>query len=397
MNKVEILNEVFSQSKIVTQVLDNIDFREVGITYKQRNLANNKGLENSLRLEERVMININVAKYEENTPVYNLNNYFSDPLEWVEIDDTSNIKYVIIDGHNRLEKIIALKNDGINVEFNVTLNTLNVVDNLTAVNNTSKNHNDEDYLWSFARESDEYAKLITKFKGPIATGLLGEKITNKKFKDNFERDLAKGLCRNNVSLAQCYKIYFDGDVLKAKNDFIKGDWIFNEAKGNKISTAWLKIREELNIGVDVEGANKSARLQPAKCIEGLTFLYENHPDFDIPALVTQLGSVINKFDVHWRNGIKSFMVAQYRKANVTDERTADSHQKQLIVERDGENCSGPRCRVTGADNLHVDHKEPYIKGGETSVNNMMLLCPSCNSSKGKLTFDEWIKREYATV
>lgn len=41
----------------------------------------------------------------------------------------------------------------------------------------------------------------------------------------------------------------------------------------------------------------------------------------------------------------------------------------------------PACR------LHVDHTEPYSKGGRTLVENLRTLCDSCNVGKGNLTIE----------
>lgn len=40
--------------------------------------------------------------------------------------------------------------------------------------------------------------------------------------------------------------------------------------------------------------------------------------------------------------------------------------------------------------LHLDHIEPYSKGGSNrDPDNFTLACPSCNSSKGPRTPNEW--------
>lgn len=38
---------------------------------------------------------------------------------------------------------------------------------------------------------------------------------------------------------------------------------------------------------------------------------------------------------------------------------------------------------------HFDHQKPYVKGGEMSIENLVLACGKCNLSKGKLSVEEF--------
>ena len=38
--------------------------------------------------------------------------------------------------------------------------------------------------------------------------------------------------------------------------------------------------------------------------------------------------------------------------------------------------------------LHVDHKYPWVKGGETTMENLETTCMECNIGKGDLVFEE---------
>lgn len=52
--------------------------------------------------------------------------------------------------------------------------------------------------------------------------------------------------------------------------------------------------------------------------------------------------------------------------------------RQQVLERDGY-----RCRYCGkrSERFHMDHVYPVSKGGETTVENLVTACPSCNISK----------------
>ena len=51
----------------------------------------------------------------------------------------------------------------------------------------------------------------------------------------------------------------------------------------------------------------------------------------------------------------------------------------------------PKCTGCGAiDNLTIDHKVPLSREGTNDMENLQLLCHSCNASKGTKTMDEWL-------
>lgn len=52
--------------------------------------------------------------------------------------------------------------------------------------------------------------------------------------------------------------------------------------------------------------------------------------------------------------------------------------RQAILERDGHQCIRCDC----ASPLHIDHITPVAKGGLTVVENLQVLCATCNLSKG---------------
>jgi 5-methylcytosine-specific restriction endonuclease McrA len=49
---------------------------------------------------------------------------------------------------------------------------------------------------------------------------------------------------------------------------------------------------------------------------------------------------------------------------------------------------GARCQHCGAeDTLVLDHIVPVARGGKSELSNLQLLCPACNTAKGKLAYD----------
>lgn len=72
------------------------------------------------------------------------------------------------------------------------------------------------------------------------------------------------------------------------------------------------------------------------------------------------------------------------KADRDKPRTFTSKEKALASTMCNNRCEGTgiffRCRYRGID-LHGDHWFPHSKGGATSPENLVMLCPKCNRSK----------------
>lgn len=61
--------------------------------------------------------------------------------------------------------------------------------------------------------------------------------------------------------------------------------------------------------------------------------------------------------------------------------------RAAIVARDGELCA-----LCGSDEwIEIDHITPVSRNGTNELDNLQLLCRSCNASKGAKTMSEWSK------
>lgn len=56
---------------------------------------------------------------------------------------------------------------------------------------------------------------------------------------------------------------------------------------------------------------------------------------------------------------------------------------QLLAESDKESCAN----CGASENLAIDHVLPIAKGGLSEIDNLQLLCATCNQLKGKLMID----------
>lgn len=73
---------------------------------------------------------------------------------------------------------------------------------------------------------------------------------------------------------------------------------------------------------------------------------------------------------------------------VSGEHTAADIAK--LWEAQAARCNGCGCDLNESG-YHVDHVEPIAKGGSNGPENLQLLCPTCNLSKGTKSMSEWRK------
>lgn len=72
-------------------------------------------------------------------------------------------------------------------------------------------------------------------------------------------------------------------------------------------------------------------------------------------------------------------------------RSMDQATRRTLYDRQEGRCVYCR-RYFPVDIMHVDHKRPFSKGGSDEMDNLQVLCPTCNSSKGSYTDEEYRRR-----
>lgn len=69
---------------------------------------------------------------------------------------------------------------------------------------------------------------------------------------------------------------------------------------------------------------------------------------------------------------------------------------EALLARDGPTCH--YCEVVlegrGSREMTIDHVVPRSKGGNDSLDNLVLACASCNTRKGSLSYEEFVASEF---
>lgn len=66
-------------------------------------------------------------------------------------------------------------------------------------------------------------------------------------------------------------------------------------------------------------------------------------------------------------------------------------KKDILIKLELQNNKCVYCKCDVSISYHVDHIMPLYRGGSNWPDNLQILCPSCNCSKGAKTHDEFIE------
>jgi len=61
----------------------------------------------------------------------------------------------------------------------------------------------------------------------------------------------------------------------------------------------------------------------------------------------------------------------------------------LYADQNGK-CANPVCGTNLADGYHVDHIVALVNGGTNWIENIQLLCPTCNLRKGRKDYAQFV-------
>ena len=121
-----------------------------------------------------------------------------------------------------------------------------------------------------------------------------------------------------------------------------------------------------------------------------------YSDIQKPLSLFSVGTYEQRFG-SWYNALDAFVIYMSEEESVikpnvrinkdgikhTTKREPSARLKVQVLMRDGNRCRlcGVECN-DGLHNIHFDHIIPWSKGGETTLENLQVLCNDCNLAKG---------------
>lgn len=121
-----------------------------------------------------------------------------------------------------------------------------------------------------------------------------------------------------------------------------------------------------------------------------------YSDIQKPLSLFSVGTYEQRFG-SWYNALDAFVIYMSEEESVikpnvrinkdgikhTTKREPSARLKVQVLMRDGNRCRlcGVECN-DGLHNIHFDHIVPWSKGGETTLENLQVLCSDCNLAKG---------------
>lgn len=87
----------------------------------------------------------------------------------------------------------------------------------------------------------------------------------------------------------------------------------------------------------------------------------------------------------WNKHLSYFTVKNQERRELAIGTLSSNIRRSLFIQQDGK-CNGCSNELIES---HIDHIVPLSRGGLNIDDNVQLLCPACNLSKGSKTMEEW--------
>ena len=217
----------------------------------------------------------------------------------------------------------------------------------------------------------------------------GEKLNNQEIKNaiyngSWVTDAKRYFSKKNCVAYNLGKQYIDKDpnrqllleqIIKwISNDDIKGYMAVHQ-KDENAKELWDYYQ---NIISWIQKIFPTYRREMKNVDWGI--LYNKYKESNID--INQINNLVDKLmadpEVEKKNGIYEFVLTgEYKYLNL---RQFDDYQKRTMYENQHGECAICR-KEFPIEQMHGDHKKPWVKGGKTTIENGQMLCHKCNAEK----------------
>lgn len=221
--------------------------------------------------------------------------------------------------------------------------------------------------------------------------IAGEKLTDQELRNavytgpwlmSAKKYFSKTGCPANVVGAN----YLKGSSIRQEYLETVIDWISNgnieqymadnQAKPDA-SALWLYFNNVINW---VKTIFPNYRKEMKGLDWGRLYNTYNKTNYDIEALEANINNLMADDDVTKKSGIYEYLLSGKTLEKCLNIRTFTDSQKRTVFTRQNGVC--PKCGGTfKISEMEGDHITPWHEGGKTDINNLQMLCKSCNRKK----------------
>ena len=364
-----------------------IKVKDIFKGYKDETSSNEGGIvgyDGQLNIRPSFQRNFVYNTQQSQAVIYTILDGFPLNLIYFVTDIESPYKYELLDGQQRLISICQFMQGDFSINKNRKGNDYNPVfyDGLGSLKEKFDNYELSVYICTEGSKEDKIAWF--EVINTAGEKLNNQEIRNAIYNGTWVTDAKSDFSRNNCRGYNLGKNYIDKDpnrqllleqVIKwISNDNIN-DYMAKHQHDNNANELWEYYT---NIIEWIQTTFPNYRKEMKSVDWGS--LYNRYKDakLNIKELNEKVDDLMADPEVVKKSGIYEFVLTgDYKYLNL---RQFDDYQKRTMYE----NQHG-KCAICGKEfpieQMHGDHKKPWVNGGTTTLENGQMLCHKCNAEK----------------